>query len=280
MNSLILHDGKIIQAGEFPRLQDSGRNAHGEGLFETLLWDDNRIFFRNAHMARLRKGMDVMGLRLPESCDDELLCKEMQRLAENNEHQKARIRLRVFRNDTGDPAIGNASYLIESEPFDIPPHRTYSLMIYADEKKTADALSRFKNCNYYPYDSAAGQAGAAGYDDAIVLNDSGNVCDSSRANVFIIKGEDVFTPPLSEGCIAGIFREYLIRSLQSDGQSVSEKPIRPEELSLADEIFLTNSVRGIMPVHALDGTPKITVRSLALALRFPLIGESLSDGQE
>jgi len=84
--------------------------------------------------------------------------------------------------------------------------------------------------------------------DCILLNSFNRVCDTSIANIFIIKNGDLYTPPLSEGCVAGVIRQFILEKLNLDF-TIIEKPISVEELENADEVFVTNSIKGIRWVN-------------------------------
>ncbi len=101
---------------------------------------------------------------------------------------------------------------------------------------------------------AARYAALHGWDDCLVLNNAGRVADSSIANLFWVSGGIVYTPPLTEGCIAGVMRRWLMTNLSGYGYEVQERPVAPEDLILADEAFLTNAIRGVRWVGNLAGT--------------------------
>ncbi len=82
-------------------------------------------------------------------------------------------------------------------------------------------------------------------DDAIILNAFERICESAIANIFIIKGESVFTPPLSEGCVAGVMRRWMLEKFSLKNYAVTEKELSIEEVLDADEFFLTNSIHPI-----------------------------------
>ncbi len=80
------------------------------------------------------------------------------------------------------------------------------------------------------------------WNDAFLLNSRQTICDSSIANIFIIKNEEVFTPALSQGCVAGIMREYFINALKTSAWKVNETTVSMDDVLEADEVFLTNSI--------------------------------------
>ena len=217
------------------------------------------------HVRRMKKAMQVLQLPLPAHVNEEFLLKAIQDLANINGHDKARVRLQVYQSDNSSENSVNSEWTIETEPAAWTDLKTYSLCLYPDAAKNPDSYANLKHGNYRLYHRTSEYAAEKKYDDAVVLNAKGHVCDSSRANIFIMRGKSIFTPLLEEGCIEGVFREYLIRTLSKAGQPVTECIIHPDELNEADEIFLTNSVRGIMPVHEWEGKKMKTERSVELA---------------
>ena len=92
------------------------------------------------------------------------------------------------------------------------------------------------------------------WNDALVLNSQGNIIESSISNIFWIKSNEIYTPPVSEGCIAGIMRANWIAVLKEKGIPVVEMPLNKDLLLQADEVFLTNSVRKIRWVRQFEST--------------------------
>lgn len=265
-----IHDNGVIKPRE-ELISGSpfGESGPADGFFETMLWDQGRIRFWEGHVRRMKKSLILLGMNPPACCDEYYLEKETKELIRLNGHERARIRIRFYHAETAS-GDGNSSFLLETE--EIPQNKSsYSLCLFPHEAKQTGPFSNIKNNNYHPYRQAAQFAAEKKHDDALVLNEKGNVCDSSRANLFMVCGHQVFTPSLQEGCIAGVLREYLIDKLPALGFPVTECSIRPEQLHVADEIFLTNSVRGIMPVHEWEGSKKGATRTAEIMAACPLL---------
>ncbi len=122
--------------------------------------------------------------------------------------------------------------------------------VFLDGKKTMDQFSRLKSNNYLVYAMSALYAKKNNLTDCFILNNQDRICDSTIANVFCIKDQMIFTPPLSEGCISGVMRRYLIDQLKISGYSITEKPFEIEWLRSSDEIFLSNAISGIRWVQS------------------------------
>ena len=82
-------------------------------------------------------------------------------------------------------------------------------------------------------------------DDVLVLNVHNNLCDSSKANLFIVKGDSVFTPALHQGCINGVMRRKVIETVKKIGLRLHEEEVSEDALLQADEVFLTNAIQTI-----------------------------------
>jgi branched-chain amino acid aminotransferase len=124
------------------------------------------------------------------------------------------------------------------------------LTVYSKYKKPLDIFQNLKHTERHVYDKALEFARIENFDDAVVLNDNGTVADAAIYNVFIVKNGEVLTPPLTDGPVAGVLRELLLNRLVK--HPVVERTITVQDLYQADEIFLTNAVKGIRWVGQLD----------------------------
>jgi 4-amino-4-deoxychorismate lyase len=105
-----------------------------------------------------------------------------------------------------------------------------------------------KTANYWLHCNALADARGRGFEEALLFNDHAELVSACCANVFLVIGEQMLTPSRGSGCRLGVVREWLIKR-----RKVVERRIRREDLLKADEIFLTNSWMGVMPIAALEG---------------------------
>jgi branched-chain amino acid aminotransferase len=171
------------------------------------------------------------------------LCKKMKIEA------GARVRLNVFRGNGGlyDPENHHPNIVIEAWPLELPTrlHENGLVIdIYAEARKHPDILANLKTNNYLPYILAALYAKNNRLNECLLLNSAGRICDATIANVFWVKDGNLFTPPLSEGGVAGVMRKYLLEQVKGN-YPVQEALLTPEILEDADEVFLTNAIQGI-----------------------------------
>lgn len=244
-----IYNGKFLKVGT-PIISTANRGLrYGDGLFETMLLQEGKILLEGAHFARLWKGMAVLGFDFPKHFTPEKLSEQILALAKKNCLEKnARVRLQVVRGDGGlyDAANHTPHYIIETGalPENYGTLNSNGLVagIYHDVKKTADILGNLKHNNFLPYAMAALFAKKQKWNDAFLLNSHERICDSSMANIFIVKNQTVFTPALSEACVAGVMREHIIAALKPSPWKVQETQLTVADIAQADEIFLTNSV--------------------------------------
>lgn len=244
-----IHNGKTCKE-HTAVLQANNRGLrYGDGLFETMKSINGQLQFTDEHFARLWKGMQVLQFNIPKHFNPDSLQDEILSLLKKNNHQKlARVRLTIFRGDGGlyDAINHLPNYIIQTWELadDIDKWNSNGLVlgIYTDVKKSCDILSNLKHNNFLPYALAALYAKEQKWNDAVLLNTAGRLCDSTIANIFLIKDEQVYTPKLAEGCIAGVMRKNIIQLLLKTDLPVVECGLSIDELLQADEVFLTNSI--------------------------------------
>ncbi len=252
------YNGKIHPEGSPVIGVDNRGLRYGDGLFETIKMINGKLLFEDDHFARLWKGLKVLEFEIPKNLTVDFLQKEMTALAQKNGHANAaRIRLNIVRGDGGlyDAKNHLPNYIIQSWPL-APSNGEWNsnglvLGIYEAAKKSCDLLSNLKHNNYLPYVLAALTAKTQKWNDAIVLNTNGRICDTTIANIFIVKDGVVYTPSLQEGCVAGVMRRVVIQQVLKSGIELAEKEISISELLAADEVFLTNSIYNIRWVQGI-----------------------------
>ncbi len=231
---------------------------YGDGLFETLKFKNEKIILAEQHFNRLWAGMKKMQFDIPVHFTREILTEQIIQLIKKNKAEHARIRLSVFRGDGGiyDPVNHLPNYIIQCWPLANPANELNEnglhVCIYRDAKKSMDTFSNLKHNSYLPYFMAALFAKKIKCNDAIILNSAERVCDSTIANIFLVKNNVIKTPSLEEGCIAGIMRNCIIETLAANQISVLQEAVSQTELLEADEVFLSNSILNIKWISRLE----------------------------
>ena len=252
-------NGKIQNADQAAIAIDNRTFRYGIGLFETLLAINNEVQQLSFHWNRLQQGIQLLGFQTPSFFNDASLLIAIQGLLNKNKHNKyARIRIQFFANAGGilETQQNTCNYLIETSAIDASicelNENGLVVGIHTLYKKEIDPLSAYKINGRICYAMAAQEAKEKKWNDALVLNSQGNIIESSISNIFWVKDEVVYTPPISEGCIAGIRRASWISTLNEKGIPIIEMPLSKEMLLEADEVFLTNSIRKIRWVYAIE----------------------------
>lgn len=242
MNFVCLN-GKILPASE-PMLTIQNRGYKwGDGVFETMKVYKGNILLAGLHFERLFLSLKL--LLIDTSLKKEYLTERILHLCgKNNCIELARVRLAVYRDETGQ-----AGYSIEALPL-TPDVMKWSpkglhLTIYPLARKPGDVFANLKSANFLPYVMASLYAGQNSCDDALVLNSGNTIADSSRANLFLFKNDEMVTPALHHGCVNGVMRQFVLDSCKKQGIIVHQDKITETDLLEADEVFLTNAIQGI-----------------------------------
>jgi branched-chain amino acid aminotransferase len=257
LNDLINFNGSLTDP-QIPIATASNRSLrYGDGLFETMYWDGQIIQNLSYHLDRLFQGLAILRFDLAEGFTREFISEEISRLCLNNAgSEKARVRLNVFREDGSVllPVKNRPVFIIETSDFpefNLSPLR---LTLFEGEKKNIGKLSNLKTNNYLLNIMAIQHAKENGFDDAVFLNNKSNICEASSSNLFMVQKGVLFTPALSQGCVAGTKRRELLEKLPDLGFQVEETIITKDMVFEMEEIFLTNAIRGIRPVICIDNT--------------------------
>lgn len=257
MTAFILN-GKYKDLNSPSILIDNRAFRYGDGVFETIRFQNKQPILIQNHLQRWFDALSLFGFSIPIHLNPKRIEQEIIQLAEKNKFNNARIRLTGFRDSGGlyDAINPNLNYSIEAYPLDPMVSQLNSnglrVCLYKECIKSADSFSHTKNNNYLPYLLGARHAMQIKCNDALVFNQHQRVCDSTKANLFIIKQYDIITPPLSEGCIDGIMRKQLLQALPIIGFTVVEKPITEAMLFESDAVFLSNAIQILRWVAEID----------------------------
>jgi branched-chain amino acid aminotransferase len=244
------YNGRFFEDDENVLSKDDRSYRYGDGLFETMKLINRNILLEDYHFERLFLGLDVLKFHIPVLFTKQKIENEIKELGKKNRcEQSARVRLSVSRGNGGLYDYDNKfSYLIECWPLEQKGFNENGLVIdvFPDARKSIDVFSNLKSANYLPYVMAAIWAKENKLNDALILNQHDHICDSTIANIFWVKDNNIYTPPLSEGCVAGVKRKEILESATLNRDNVVQESVLTHETLLqADEVFLTNAIAGI-----------------------------------
>ena len=245
-------NGKLIKQSEFSMTSNNRAFKYGDAIFETLNIQNNTIVFWEDHYFRLMASMRMLRMEIPMEFTLEFLEQEILKTVMTQDgFSKARVRLSVFRKDGGfyTPLTNEVDFLIEVSENTYQKKKAYRVDLFKDFYNYSGLLSTVKTTNRILNTLASIFMDENELDNCVLINERKGIVEASNANIFIVKGNEIKTPALEEGCIKGVVRKKIIEILnENEAYSMVETSISPFEMQKADEIFLTNSIIGIQPV--------------------------------
>ena len=225
---------------------------YGDAVFETLKVVSNRINFWEDHYFRLMASMRMLRMKIPMQFTLEFLEKEiLKTVAVQEEASSFRVRLNVYRKDGGlyTPKTNEIDYLIDVKVNTYQTKNTYTVDVFKDFYNYSGLLSTIKTNNRMVNTLASIYAQENDLDNCVLINEKKGVVEVTNANIFVLKGNIVKTPALTEGCIKGIVRNKVIEIiLKNKEYTLEETTISPFEIQKADEVFITNAIIGVQAV--------------------------------
>ena len=246
--NIVLKDSNI--------LTENRSFLYGDGVFETVKIVNGKILFLEDHYFRLMASMRVVRMEIPMNFTMEFFEEQILSLVKrNNLVQSSRARITMFRKDGGYylPVTNDVSYLIHATALDEMSYttntNTYEVDLFKDFYITKQLLSSIKSTNKLLNVTASIYASENGLDNCILLNDTKNVVEAIQGNIFMLLGNKLITPPVSEGCLNGVMRKQVLALAKKLPElTVVEEIISPFDLQKADQLFLTNVIKGIQPI--------------------------------
>lgn len=232
---------------------------YGDGVFETICLRNKKPLFIDDHWNRLVNGLNVLSIPIPSGLSRLTFEKFITKLADKNNIDFGRMRFTVYREASGffKPADIRSAWhccitgSVNAEYNQNPTGLTASL--FERDYKTRGVLSNIKTTNCLLYVIAGMSAAEKADHEVFICNDTGSVIETSDANIFLRKENTFTTPPLSEGCLDGIMRRQVIKFLQKHDLKLNENSISKMDLETADEILITNVIRGAGWIREFNG---------------------------
>ncbi|MCL5291900.1 MAG: aminotransferase class IV [Actinobacteria bacterium] len=249
---LVYLNGEYIEA-EQARITPFDRGfLLGDGLFETLRAYDGLPFALERHLDRLFDGAHL--LWTTELLSRDALAGCVRELLFRNDLASARIRITVTRGPEG----GSPTVFVTAVPLDLTQleriHREgASAMTVAGLRCSAGAIESIKTTSRAATVYASTLAEERGADEALLLNEKGEIAEGSRSNLFAVFGDVLTTPAVTMGALPGVTRIIVMELAREAGILVKEGPITPQHLASAEEAFITGSVVEIVPLASFDG---------------------------
>ena len=242
-------DGRLVDEASATVPYDDHGITVGDGAFETIKLVDSTPFALRRHLARLARSLDA--LRLPPPQPDDL-AKAIDAVSSAHDGDGfLRVTVTGGRGPLGSPR-GDVSprLIVAVRPGQLMDEPT-DVEVVPWTRNERGALAGVKSTSYAENVVALAFARERGATEALLGNNAGNLCEGTGSNVFVVIDDELSTPPLSSGCLAGVNRELLMEVLGD----VVERDVPMTDLERATELFLTSTAREVQPVRAINGTP-------------------------
>ena len=258
--SAIYIDGKFLPESEAKISVFDHGLLYGDGIFEGIRFYNGRVFRLEEHLDRLWDSARSICLEIPMT-PSEMTGALLETIRQNG-LREGYIRLIVTRG-VGNLGLNPAQCKKPSVIIIVATIALYAREIYENGLTVVTCATRrtnpgalnpaVKSLNYLNNVMARIEANLAGADEALMLNDAGNVAECTADNVFIVKRGQIFTPPIAAGALRGITRSVVFDIAAETGIKISETDITRHDVFIADECFLTGTAAELIPVIKADG---------------------------
>ena len=253
---LIWAGGRLHQGSATVDAADRGLLL-GDGLFETLLVVNRSPVLRDEHVERLLASAAALRFSLPAGFLDDLdtaLDATLAALPQTVASLRITLTRGVGPRGLEPPPDGIPTLLLQAALFDPSAVVTAGAAILdAPRIDPLDPLAGHKSTSALRWVLARMRAQARGADVALLRTVAGDMAEADFANLFLVAGDKVVTPPLSRGVLPGVTRAWAIDALRADARLLIERPCEADELLGAAEVFLTSSLIGVRPLRSIDG---------------------------
>ena len=266
MTQYLYFNNQFIEEQHFSLPFDNRCFQYNDGFFDTLIYTQERIRFLEDHVDRIRQALKTLGMNYPAILSDtEKLARTVAILIQKNDLRAEiiRVKINIWRKTGGlfTPESDDVNVLISVKPPNIIPPLIHKSGFYEELPNRFTPFSFFKGPYALHYVQASLAKKRAGLDEIILLDDKGNISECLVSNILWIKNNQLFTPAIETGCIAGIMRLNILRAAQMLRVEVQEGFFKQTDLLAADFIF-TSNVTGLRPIISINGQQFATEHAL------------------
>jgi len=252
---MINYNGSIQDTSNYS-IENNRGFLFGDAIFETIKVNGTKILFLEEHYLRLMASMRICRMEIPMNFTMEFMEEEILKLiALQTNKVSNRIRFSVFRNAEGfyNPTSNDVQFIITCSELASDSYvfssTTYEVELFKDFHVSKHLLATLKTNNKMINVVANIFAKENGFENCLLINEDKNVVEATNGNVFMKMGNQIITPPISDGCLNGIMRKQIIAIVNKmDTIEMIEKSISPFDLQKADELFISNVITGIQPI--------------------------------
>lgn len=248
-------NGNIQNTSNF-EIENNRGFLFGDAIFETIKVNGTKILFLEEHYLRLMASMRICRMEIPMNFTMEFMEEEILKLIQLQPNTIShRIRFSVFRNAEGfyHPASNDVQFIITCSELASDAYvfssTSYEVELFKDFHVSKHLLATLKTNNKMINVVASIFAKENNFQNCMLINEDKNVVEATNGNVFMKMGNQIITPPISDGCLNGIMRKQVMAIVtKMDGLEMIEKSISPFDLQKADELFISNVITGIQPI--------------------------------
>jgi branched-chain amino acid aminotransferase len=251
-------DGRLVPLADAKvSVFDHGLTV-GDGVFETLRVYRGVPFAWTRHLARLRASADGLGLELPDVTELRDAADDVLRA---NDLTEARLRVTVT-GGVAPPGSGRGNgpptAFVVASPIE-PAAPSVDVVVAPWTRNERSAVAGLKTISYAANVRALAYAREHGAGEAVFANTSGNLCEATGSNVFLVRDGTLVTPPPGAGCLLGVTRALLLVLAEQAGIPAAEVDVPIDTLGRSDEAFLSSTTREVQPIAHVDGVRLQTV---------------------
>lgn len=252
MMNYVNNNGEVLSSENYSIHSGNRAYLYGDGIFESIRIINGRPINMQNHFNRMMEGAKKLKMRVPSYYDLPFFEEKINELvAKSGIAHGGKCRISIDRSMGGTylPESNEVEYFIEVMPLDhygfVLNKKGKEIDIFTEYRKQNDSLANYKTKNGLIYVLAAIAAKEKGLDDYLITNTTNGIIEATSSNLFVVSNGVLYTPGLEEGCLAGTMRMQIINLALKNGIKVYECNILPQNLLVADEIFLTNAISGI-----------------------------------
>jgi branched-chain amino acid aminotransferase len=253
---------------------DNRSFKYGDGLFESMVSFDGTVPLLPYHYERLQRSSEILMMQMPAYVNFDWFKATIADLLARNRFTNARIRVQATRTDGGlyMPVGNGVDLLITCTATQNNMFEWSSInATFSPYRVDTGVLSNLKTTSKIQYVMSALHADKVGAKESFLFNTKGTLAEAVQSNVFLIKGDIIMTPALTNGGVNGVMRRYVIQQLEKV-RKVVQSDVLMSDIDEADEIFLTNAVRGIQSVAVVGSVVYSDIRTREI---FAMINESV-----
>jgi len=249
----LFHNDRLVPLEQARLTPGQAGLLNGWGLFTTLRVANGEAFAFERHWRRLAK--DAERVRLPMPYPADFVRRHLAEVIAVNEVREGTARIYLVYNRVGFWTSGESFPDVDLIIYTagLPPYREpVRLGLRPNGRFSASPLCSVKTTAWLNNVWHLAEAQKEGFDEVVLLNERGEAAECTAANLFAAAGGRVYTPPLSSGCLEGITRSVLLEIAPRMGIPMEERPLTPDDLRRADEVFISSTNRNLLGVGAIE----------------------------